>query len=114
MADQFITVTEDDLQAPIYIMIHRNYDLKASDLSDSNTSIKLKFRAQNSTTTNFDATLTKVWGDLGVLKLDWPDDSLDVTPGTFEAQVRTIDGNSEVQTVLDKIIVTVEAKFAAA
>jgi len=114
MADQFVTVSEDDLQGPIYIQIHRNYDDALTDLSDSNTSIKMKFRAKNSTTTLFDATLTKVQAGLGLLKFTWPTDGLDVTPGTFEGQVRVINGSSEEQTVLDTIIFQVLAVFADA
>ena len=114
MADQFVTVTEDDLQGPIYIQIHRNYDSELVDLSDSDTTIKMKFRAQGSTTTNFDATLTKVQAGIGLLKFDWPTDGLDVTPGTFEGQVRVINSSDEEQTVLDTIIFNVKAAFSAA
>jgi len=114
MADQFVTVTEDDLQGPVYIQIFRNYDEALEDLSDSNTTVKMKFRAQGSTTTNFDATLTKVKAEIGLFQFDWPTSGLDVTPGTFEGQVRVINGSSEPDTVLDKIIFKVEAAFADA
>lgn len=70
----------------------------AIDLSGK--TVKVKFRAQGSATTLFEATCTTVDAAAGQVRMDWPTDGLDVDEGRYEGEVAIWEGD-DVQTVYE-------------
>ncbi len=69
----------------------------------TNYTIKLKFKALNSSTVLFteDLGITSAAG--GTCYMIWPADSLDVAAGIYEGELELTDGSNKVQTVYDKL-----------
>lgn len=73
----------------------------AIDLSDSNTSVVVYFRAVGSTTVLATLATTKVnGGTTGLVKFNFPGTTLTITPGQYEGEIE-ITFNGEKQTVYD-------------
>lgn len=61
---------------------------RVMDLSDSTTVVTMKLRAQGTTTLLQTITCTKLFGGYtGMVRLDWPADSLDLDGGRYEMEV---------------------------
>jgi hypothetical protein len=93
---------------------------KTLDENDSSTweiinitgyTIKLKFRALNSSTALFTESLAIISAAGGTCSMIWPVDSLDVTAGIYEGELELTDGSSKVQTVYDKLKFKVREQF---
>jgi hypothetical protein len=93
---------------------------KTLDKDDSSTwaiinitgyTIKLKFRALNSSTALFTESLAIISGSGGTCSMIWPADSLDITAGIYEGELELTDGSSKVQTVYDKLKFKVREQF---
>ena len=77
----------------------------------TNYTIKLKFRALNSSTALFTESLAIISGSGGTCSMIWPADSLDVAAGIYEGELELTDGSSKVQTVYDKLKFKVREQF---
>ncbi len=94
---------------------------KTLDENDSSTweiinitgyTIKLKFKALNSSTVLFTEALgITAPATNGECFMIWPADSLDVTAGIYEGELELTDGSSKVQTVYDKLKFKVREQF---
>ena len=95
---------------------------KTLDENDSSTweiinitgyTIKLKFRALNSSTALFTESLAIISGSGGTCSMIWPADSLDVTAGIYEGELELTDNGTpaRVQTVYDKLKFKVREQF---
>ena len=73
--------------------------------------IKLKFKAINSTTVLFTESLGITSAAAGTCYMVWPVNSLDVTAGIYEGELELTDGSSKVQTVYDKLKFKVREQF---
>lgn len=83
----------------------------AIDLSAATTSVVVRLRAQGSTTVlaTLSCTKTNGGGD-GVVMFFFPNNTLDVTPGTYEGEIE-MNFNGLKQTVYDLLFFTVRADF---
>tara|TARA_R110002051_G_scaffold33307_3_gene74854 strand:+ start:291 stop:671 length:381 start_codon:yes stop_codon:yes gene_type:complete len=95
---------------------------KTLDENDSSTweiinitgyTIKLKFRALNSSTALFTESLAIISGSGGTCSMLWPADSLDITAGIYEGELELTDNGTpaRVQTVYDKLKFKVREQF---
>ena len=95
---------------------------KTLDEEDSSTwaiinisgyTIKLKFKAINSTTVLFTESLAIISAAGGTCSMFWPADSLDVTAGIYEGELELTDNGTpqRVQTVYDKLKFKVREQF---
>ena len=95
---------------------------KTLDENDSSTweiinitgyTIKLKFRALNSSTALFTESLAIISGSGGICSMLWPADSLDITAGIYEGELELTDNGTpaRVQTVYDKLKFKVREQF---
>ena len=74
--------------------------------------IKLKFKALNSSTVLFTETLgVTAPATNGECFMIWPADSLDIAAGIYEGELELTDGSSKVQTVYDKLKFKVREQF---
>ena len=77
----------------------------------TNYTIKLKFKALNSSTVLFTENLGITSAAGGTCYMIWPADSLDITAGIYEGELELTDGSSKVQTVYDKLKFKVREQF---
>ena len=93
---------------------------KTLDEDDSSTweiinitgyTIKLKFKAINTTTVLFTEALGITSAAGGTCYMIWPADSLDITAGIYEGELELTDGSEKVQTVYDKLKFKVREQF---
>ena len=108
-----IEVTVNDLKPDLYFQLYnRNTDIQL-DISDSTTDVTALFRSLNNTDeSEFEFTVTKHVASLGIIKLTFPADSLDIDAGRYQIEI-TVDFNGSTQTVIDIFPVRVREEFPA-
>lgn len=79
----------------------------------TNYTIKLKFKAANSTTVLFTEQLSLVVPAEGTCQMVWPTGGLDVPAGVYEAELEVTDASTpaRTQTVYDKLKFKVREQF---
>lgn len=83
----------------------------AIDLSDSQTTVVVYFRAQGTTTVLTTLATTKInSGTTGQVKFNFPGSTLNVDPGSYEGEIE-ISFNGEKQTVYEVLKFTVREQF---
>jgi len=108
-----VIVRQNDLDPPVYFVLwKKEAPTVERDVSASTTTVSALFRLKNASTSLFAATCDKVLPSLGLCKMEWPADSLDVDAGDYEIEI-TIDWDGRPETVEDIIPVTVLPEFGA-
>jgi hypothetical protein len=82
------------------------------NLSDASITVRVYFRAANTTTVLNTLTCTKVdGGTTGQVRFNFPNGVLDVEPGLYEGEVE-IDFDGQTQTVFEVLKFNVRSQFA--
>jgi hypothetical protein len=80
------------------------------DLSDSTTTVVVKFRARGTTTVLSVLPCSKVDALNGVVRFGFPSTTLDVTEGNYEGEIE-ISFNGVIQSVFDLLYFYIRAEF---
>lgn len=107
-----IEVTQNDLKPDLYFQLYNRANTEVLDISLSTTTVSAKFRVKGDDESLFEVALSKVLPDVGVVKMEWPADSLDVDVGRYELEV-TVSFDGSPQTVVDIVSIKVREEFGA-
>ena len=111
MATDVIRLVSGDERPVVIVTLTDDITGGAIDLSNSTTTISIKFRAAGTTTVLSTITCSKLsGGTTGQVQFDFTGGVLDVDPGPYEGEIQ-ISFNGQVQTVFDVLRFVVRDNF---